>query len=135
MCPPPAGSYLPLQFPKALSIVCPQLCCIKHLLAQILTQILNALKNNSAILGQEAYKTELIVKMLWQQAERAVSTEKKYGFDFSPNLLDFFVDLRYSNVSIIRPGRSRLLEFKKKILLVNFVCLIETFSQYPYQVV
>ena len=73
--------------------------------------------------------------MLWQQAERAVSTEKKYGFDFSPNLLDFFVDLRYSNVSIIRPGRSRLLEFKKKILLVNFVCLIETFSQYPYQVV
>ena len=63
---------------------------IKHLL----TQILNALKNNSAILGQEAYKTELIVKMLWQQAERAVSTKKKYGFDFSTNLLDFFVDVR-----------------------------------------
>ena len=37
----------------------------------------------------------------------------------------------YSKVSIIRPGRFRLLEFEKKD---NTGCLIETFSKYPAQV-
>ena len=38
----------------------------------------------------------------------------------------------YSKVSIIRPGRSRLLEFEKTD---STGCLIETFSKYPDQVV
>ena len=39
----------------------------------------------------------------------------------------------YSKVSIIRPGRSTLLEFEKKKESTG--CLIETFSKYPDQVV
>ena len=40
--------------------------------------------------------------------------------------------ITYSKVSIIRPSRSRLLEFEKKD---SAGCLIETFSKYPEQVV
>ena len=39
----------------------------------------------------------------------------------------------YSKVSIIRPGRSRLLEFEKKIVYTGR--LKETFYKYPDQVV
>ena len=39
----------------------------------------------------------------------------------------------YSKASIIKPGRSRLLEFEKKIVLL--INLIDTFSKYPEQVV
>ena len=39
---------------------------------------------------------------------------------------------KYSKVSIIRPGRSRVLEFEK---IVCTVCLIETFSKNPDHVV
>ena len=44
----------------------------------------------------------------------------------------YYIPDMYSKVSIIRPGRSRLLEIEKKD---SIGCLIETFSEYPDQVV
>ena len=49
-----------------------------------------------------------------------------------PFVLHYSVQLIYSELTIIRLGRSRLVEFEKKD---NTGCLIETFSKYSDQVV
>ena len=57
---------------------------------------------------------------------------KTWDDNYSLTSCDATTQPGYSKVSIIRPGRSRLLEFKKKD---STGPLIETFSKYPDQVV